>query len=142
MLDKHTLQVTPVDKIRGVGEGGGAGKVAYGDSHILYRPLSYDQEGEQHNFCQLLDKHTLQVTPVDKIWGGGGGGGVGKVAYGDSHILYRPLSYDTEGEQLNFLQMLDKHTRQVNHCTRSGLKVIIYFHAHLAVSEFYSAPKC
>ena len=54
----------------------GPGKVAYGDSHILYRPLSYDQEGEQQNFFQVLDKHTLQVTPVDKIWGVGEGVGL------------------------------------------------------------------
>ena len=39
----------------------GPGKVAYGDSQILYRPLSYDQEGETQNFFQLLDKQSLQV---------------------------------------------------------------------------------
>ena len=39
----------------------GPGKVAYGGSQILYRPLSYDQEGETQNFFQLLDKQSLQV---------------------------------------------------------------------------------
>ena len=42
----------------------GPGKVAYGDSQILYRPLSYDQEGETQNFFQLLDKQSLQVCIV------------------------------------------------------------------------------
>lgn len=43
----------------------GPGKVTYGDSQILYRPLSYDQESEQQNFFQVLDKHSLQ--PVKTI---------------------------------------------------------------------------
>ena len=54
--------------------------------------------------------------------------GPGKVAYGDNQILYRPLSYDQEGETQNFFQILEKHTLQVSKCHIQYLLKLLYFH--------------
>ena len=38
-----------------------AGRIAYGNNLLLLRPMTYDQESDVSNLCQVIDANTLQV---------------------------------------------------------------------------------
>ena len=38
-----------------------AGRIAYGNNLLLLRPMTYDQESDVNNLCQVIDANSLQV---------------------------------------------------------------------------------